>query len=221
MMTTARQRLNAAYREGTSTAGLRTATPTPTKPLVWLDCDGPLANILEPTLALINELTGRKLTVQDVTDWDLFACLELDDSTEKAVRALWQAPGFCNSLLPAAGAKTAVAELLTFCDVRVATTLQSSAPTWAYDRLRWLAREFKIPATSVVFTTDKSVLIGDVFVDDKIEHVQAAEMPAFLFDMPYNRRVPRGASIERVENWAAFVKKVRGIARSMQAKEAV
>jgi len=215
----ARQRRDNAYREGSSSAGLRASTQQP-RPDIWLDCDGPLANILTPTLGLINQLTGRDLTPEQVSDWDLFACLGLNESVERALRAFWQAPGFCYGLAPTVGAKTAVAELQGFCNVRVATTLQPSAPTWAYDRLRWLAREFKIQSVDVVFIENKSQLIGDMLVDDKIEHVHKANMPSFLFDMPYNRHVPGGEStVERVMNWADVVKKARSIARTMRSAE--
>lgn len=196
----------------------------PPRPVVWLDCDGPLADIMTPTLEVINDWDRRPqgatdFTVADVTDWDLFGCLKVSDTTEKLVRGVWQAPGFCLGLQPTPGAKVAVTELHTFADVRVVTTLQASAPTWAYDRLRWLAREFKIHHSKVVFTEDKSVLTGDLFVDDKAEHVRAADMPALLWDRPWNRSA-RDLDDVRVAAWTDIVRRARKLGAAQQQRKA-
>lgn len=187
--------------------------------LVWIDCDGPLADILQPTLRVVNTHREAKdlplLRKADVTDWDLFTCLNLSLIEELAVDQLWGEKGFCTRLPVVQGAKEALEELQTFCDVRIATTLHPDSPTWARDRLDWLREHFSIEPEKVVFLQDKSVLQGDLLIDDKPAHIEAANIPALLYKMPYS---PQG---KKAHTWPELVDIVRRLNDSFQGAPTV
>lgn len=71
------------------------------------------------------------------------------------------------------------------------TSPWESCREWANVRRVWLRNHFKADAVDVVVCKDKSLVRGDVFVDDKPENVgawgQVNAYRAFIWDAPYNQ----------------------------------
>lgn len=70
--------------------------------------------------------------------------------------------------------------------------------TWCYDRLLWLKTHFGIDEADLIFAKDKSLVFGDVFVDDKISNVESWQKrwssgKGFIFTQPWNAssKLPR------------------------------
>ena len=64
--------------------------------------------------------------------------------------------------------------------------------TWCYDRVLWLKQYFNISDEQVLFAHNKSIVAGDLFIDDRIEHVTTWSSanklkPAILWKQPYNK----------------------------------
>lgn len=63
--------------------------------------------------------------------------------------------------------------------------------TWCYDRLLWLKRHFGADESDLIYAKDKSLVYGDVFVDDKISNVENWQQrwkssKGLLFTQPWN-----------------------------------
>lgn len=73
----------------------------------------------------------------------------------------------------------------------------------------WLDRH-RLPFDSITFTSDKTVVRADYFIDDKIENydaLHAAGVEVYLFDRPWNQA--NGHPRDRVSSFAEFVEKVK------------
>ena len=184
------------------------------RPKIWVDCDGVLADFVDGYLNLLN--LGRDgdsiLTHADVTSWDLRS---LDADADAAWHAINTSTSFCFDLCALEGAYDGLDSLRALGDVACATA-PVLAGTWMHQRADWLlARGFE--KRDIVFAEDKSWLMGDVLIDDRVENCLEwqARNPhglAILFDQPWNRdndTLVRAcgwpATVGYVERWVALL----------------
>lgn len=197
------------------------------RPIVLLDCDGPLADFSGSYLRALYQETCCAHGVHEIDQWSIHKCGFFIDAARKTgvdpselrrrVDAHVLRPGWCSSLTPTRFSQICVDDLHELADVYVVTSPWDSSVTWMHERLHWLNREFNVPRGNVIQAGKKHLVFGDVFVDDKPEHVEAwlEQWPngrALLFDMPHNRNAdPR---LERT-NWlpGGIVDVVRDVAR--------
>ncbi len=177
------------------------------KPVVLLDCDGPLADFGQAYLDALWVETGASHSPREVDRWDMHNCeffVELSQRFEhlrRRVDAHVIKPGFCDGIDVAHGAKAAVAKLVEVADVYVVTSPWDSSPTWMHERTRWVAKHFpEIGRRRVIHAAQKHLIRGDIFVDDKPSHIEewTRHWPngaAVLFDMHHNRT--EGAGLQR------------------------
>lgn len=119
------------------------------------------------------------------------------------IAAVLNAPDFYRNLAPIAGAKTALrAALKDGHDIRFVTSPWVSNPTCASDKLNWIVKHYGAHwGQRVVITTDKTLVYGDILVDDK-PYITGSMTPAWehvLFTQPYNVNV---ADKRRMNTWA-------------------
>jgi 5'-nucleotidase len=109
------------------------------------------------------------------------------------VGAIYRAPGFFAGLPPVQGAKEALEELLALGhDVRICTSPLKRNPACIAEKCEWIQRHFG-PAflDRMVVTKDKTVVHGDVLIDDRPE-VHGVRTPSWehvLYDRSYNADV--------------------------------
>ncbi len=165
------------------------------KPRVLLDIDGCVADFITPVVRLVNDRMGTHFTVDDVTDFDLYAALGVPEDVQESVNAAIASPGFCASLEPYPDAIAGVAALRGLAEVRVVTSPWDSE-TWMRERERWVARYLGIPRKHVIHSYDKIVCAGATLIDDRAdtvaawdnEHHDQESMGAVLFTRPWNAR---------------------------------
>lgn len=163
---------------------------------VLLDVDGPLtAGFLELACRLLRERGYQDAEPGRVTGWEVFRALGVDGGAEEAVRARLRGFGVARGFAPREGAIELVRGLRAWADVYAVTAPLDGAPTWPFDRERWLVEELGFAPSEVVHARDKRLVAGDVLVDDKPEHLVgwSAEHPeglAVLWEAPYNDAHP-------------------------------
>jgi 5'(3')-deoxyribonucleotidase len=142
------------------------------KPRVLLDGDGVILAFIGGLIPVINDLLGRRYTVEQVTTCDFVTSLGLSVEEGDAVkRWIDNSRGWCESLESLPGAQEGVARLQEISDVHIVTSPWNSCPTWTHEREACLWRHFKIPSQRVHHSSAKYLFKGDVFVDDKTDHV--------------------------------------------------
>ena len=110
-----------------------------------------------------------------------------------AIKRLIRAPGFFLNLEPVAGAPEAVAEMTALGHrVFICSSPRPDCPNCALEKILWVERHLGADlAGRLILTGDKTLVRGDILIDDKPE-ITGALAPVWehvLFDFPYNRRV--------------------------------
>jgi 5'(3')-deoxyribonucleotidase len=172
------------------------------RPVVLLDCDGPLADFHGAYLRAFHEETDLVAPQEGIDRWAIHECTFFVDAAKRLgveplelrrrVDRHVLRPGFCDSIEPQPNARVIVKQLMELSDVFVVTSPWNSSVTWMHERHQWLVRKLAIPRGHIIQTGRKHLIRGDVFVDDKPSHVEewAHQWPngrAVLFDMPHNR----------------------------------
>lgn len=137
------------------------------------------------------------------------------EAEQAIISAVMVEAGFYSRLRPIPGAKLALKAMLKAGhDVRICTSPWVSNPTCASDKLNWVAKHYGSHwAQRVIITTDKTLVHGDVLIDDKPE-VKGENDPFWehvLFDQPYNRDVPK-PRIREWSEWARVLNPILGVA---------
>lgn len=195
-----------------------------TRPVVLLDCDGPLSDFTTGYLDALEKETGMRHLAAEVDQWSIADC----DFFLQAAKKINTAPrdlkarvdrhvgvqGFCAQLAVQPGAREAVRTLAKLADVYVVTSPWDSSPTWQYERLHWVAEHFELPRSRVVQTGTKHIIKGDFFIDDKPSHAIEWAMAwphgvSFLFDMHHNQANHALPSNAERAGWDVIVDRVR------------
>jgi len=187
-----------------------------------LDCDGVLADFSSATLKILNRKTGKNFQHDDVTSWDMFESGALAEHLHlrDAVYEELKQRGGCASIPVYDGAKAAVAELQEYTEVVMLTSPFKGGETWVHEREEWLEGHFGLSHKKMIHTGLKELVFGDIFVDDKPEHIinWSKRHPAghaIIWHQRYNEEHEelRGNHIYRADGWADLTELVRRLAR--------
>jgi len=171
-------------------------------PVVLLDMDGVL---VDWDRGFARAWGGRSKIGRD--DYAMERCVP--EALGEAAKAVFHAERFFAELPPMPGAVAAVKEMASrgyhvlFCTSPVLTS--SSCPS---EKFEWVRRHFGPGWVSrIVLTSDKTVVRGDILIDDKPKIV-GCQTPAWrqlLFDAPYNRHL---SDAHRLSSWSDWEPKL-------------
>lgn len=162
-------------------------------PRVLLDVDDVLCSFIGGVCKLVREHTGLEPVPEDVDRFDFIAALGLDSVVSQQIKsAISRRPRWWRSLDPLPGARDGLDRLRAVADVWIVTSPWWTCETWLGDRLAWLDAHMGVPASRVVMTGAKHLVIGDYIIDDRTETLrewQAAHPngTAIQWITPHNR----------------------------------
>lgn len=173
------------------------------------DVDGVCGDMITPVLTGLTEKFGKAPAYSDIKNHDLLDPNKTSLNVDEVffVHDMMTAPDFANTLEVIDGCK----ETIDFLRASGHTVKWLTAPyywskTWCHDRLEWLKRNFDATNYDLIYATDKSLVYGDVFVDDKISNIEQwqarwKDKKGFLFTQPWNDKseLPR-ASWDDIKN---------------------
>lgn len=169
------------------------------KKILLLDVDGVLGNWTQALLDTVYSLTGHTYSENDVIQWDAPGLFEQKyqhiPEFRKQLNGLLDHPGWTYSIEPYPGVQEAVEALKSKADIFYVTSPSFSCKSWVHERMEWLKDHFGANKEQIIFTASKYLVFGDVFVDDKPEHIHSWNKfknhsgQAFLLNRPYNQDV--------------------------------
>ena len=179
------------------------------KPTVLLDCDGVLSDFTRAAVALVNEFTGKNYKSSDVTTWEVFDSIPEPEARREVYRIL-KGPGGCESIPVYPDAVEGVKKLREMAHIICVTSPFKGSPTWAHEREVWLEKHFGADISYVIHTRHKERIHGEVFIDDKPEHVlgwldywsnSIDPVLPILWKTDRTINTPRKPGIEQVSGW--------------------
>ena len=183
--------------------------------IIYTDLDGILNDLVPKTLTFYNALTGKNIQMSDITTYHIDKCLPKEDVDK--VYELWGKKELWDSLEPLPDAQWGIDTLVkTGHRVIVATATYYEQFEW---KLEWLKKYFPmINSTDVIRINDKSLLRGDVFIEDNLDNLTKTCCERICLDYPYNHDKDRDwiYEIYRVHNWKEIVKAINNIDKEMK-----
>lgn len=167
------------------------------KQRVLLDVDGVLGDFCGHLLNFMSSIEGLgELPAKDeLTKWDIFEFFNEEQKT--AAHAILSSGHFWAVMPTIEGARRAVSSMeAADLVVHYVTSPWDACFGWADVRRDWLIRNFGATKKIIHTASEKHLYRGNVFVDDKPDHVYAwanehktdsGPHTAFMFDQPYNK----------------------------------
>jgi len=136
---------------------------------ILIDVDGVICDFVTAYLDSYKELGG---IVPGDFVWDGWAAMEKLPNYDTLNEHVWEDPELFLRPLPYPGAIDALKALNKKHDVRIVTAVPH---IHVYARSLWFAENapFIHRKNQIIFTNDKSLVRGDIFVDDYLPHVYA------------------------------------------------
>lgn len=128
----------------------------------------------------------------------------LPNGLNRDIRSIFSSPGFFANLKPISGAKEALKKMQSLGrEVLICTSPISEYENCVLEKYHWIAKHLGYEWTKkVIMTKDKTLIFGDILIDDKPEH-KGLRKPTWkhaLFDAPYNQHVKTKLRITW-DNW--------------------
>jgi 5'-nucleotidase len=166
--------------------------------LIMVDVDGVVADLHSVWYKLYNEEYGDDLTHERVTDWEVHKFVKPECG--KHIYTYLDIPGLYDEVKPIDGALTGVQYIRNLGHRVVFAT---SGLSQAYAKYLWLESKGFEPGnwgSDFVSVHDKSLLKGNLLVDDAFHNVQAfSSRTSILFTYPHNANAAWYG--HRAKNW--------------------
>ena len=164
---------------------------------ILVDLDGPVANLLDEWLRLYNIDYDDDLLPGQIKSWDMVPYVR--ESCGKLIYEYLDGDIY-DGVKPVDGALDGIKKLRELGHRVVFVT---SAPEGTGDaKYAWLKRHGFLDdgkvSESYIEAHDKSLVRGDILIDDRVENIVRFPGETILWDAPYNRDITHGF---RVKNW--------------------
>lgn len=182
------------------------------KPVLLVDLDCTLVDMLTAWLKKYNEATGENVRITDIKEYDMgHAC-----PNNKVLYDILNQRGFFYEMEPMPGAIEALQGLMDDgYDVVIVTQPPRKAEFAVQDKRRWMKKYFgSFSAANMVFCHRKELIEGDLLFDDRPSHLinwkkNNPEGLTATIDWLYNRDVQVDFRGSQKSGWKEFVEFVR------------
>lgn len=161
-------------------------------PRILLDVDGPLTRGFFSTACAVLRGLGVDADPEKIDRWDILAAFNVPERLHAAYFEMIRQPGVATTFGPNEGALEFLEGVRAWADVYAVTSPLVGAPTWAHEREEWLINHLKFDRKHIIHAHDKTVVDGDVLVDDRFATVEAWYLyrggEAILWREPHNRK---------------------------------
>ena len=183
------------------------------KPVLLLDMDGIIADFNLYSIQTYNRLfPNAKLDEKNVNNYIGDHEVIHPSIDPKALRRPYKDPGAFINLPVMIGSQAAIEELEELFDIYVVTTQYYGNPTCVHEKHVWLQRHFPSIADKGIFTKHKSMVKGDILVDDRPANLaayKAANPKAKTASLEYPWSNPEVTDILS-PTWEGLTKKIIG-----------
>jgi uncharacterized protein len=163
---------------------------------IGFDIDGVVANTMQLFLDILLSVYGiNHVTLDDITRYDLQACLDVDPRIITAINQSINDGTYTGRLEPMEGAAGVIKRLSAYGPIRLVTARPYPGPIES-----WMAQEFFLNGSPVKITAtggfdNKTEVLKseeiDFFVEDRLETcflLQDNDITPILYAQPWNRR---------------------------------
>ncbi|MDC6267257.1 5' nucleotidase, NT5C type [Lysinibacillus fusiformis] len=167
------------------------------KPRIILDMDDVIANLLTSWIEVVNFCENENVQLQDVSSWDI-------EKYFKCGRKVFDYLNYdlYRNLKPIEGSQDGVRMLQEKYDVYI-VTVSTTHKDSLIAKIEWLEEYFPfIKKEKIVLLGDKSIVRGDIIIDDSIKNLERFDGRKILFNSCHNQG---NVQFERVNGWSEIL----------------
>ena len=181
---------------------------------ILIDMDDVLENLIECWITELNRRHGATVRPEEITDWMIGTFFP--SLTKEELFAPLSEPTFWRHLSPKPCAQDIVRRLID--DGHVVKIVTSSYYSTVPPKMAWLFQHYPFLCwRDVIIAYDKTLINGDVLIDDGIHNLENATYKKQLFDQPHNRSYNAEENgMIRVHDWHEIYRIICEIARSKE-----
>lgn len=167
---------------------------------ILVDMDDVLDDLLPAWVSYLNQTYGTNVTTNDIRSWDMMQ--SFPHLTKSQVFSPLDRSDFWDTVRPKEGAADVLQEWIREGH-RVLVVTSSHYASIAAKMTRVLFRYFPfLQWNNVIVTADKTLIKGDILIDDGVHNLIGGAYVKILMDSPHNRRYPAEANgMYRVYSW--------------------
>lgn len=156
---------------------------------ILIDMDGVIANIMPLWLKWYNRDYHDNLKEEDVTDWSIERIVKPECGTRMMHYLGYE--GFFRNAVPYPEAKEVIQRLLDLgAEIWFVTKSTHYGRYMVREKSEWIAEHYPhIGQEKILFCKYKSVIPGDLMVDDYFQNLRGFNGIKVLFERPWNRNV--------------------------------
>jgi 5'-nucleotidase len=177
--------------------------------IILIDMDDVLSDFDGEFYTRWNKLHPDKLIVPPEERKCFYIKDELPEEYTRMIRDINTAPGFISSLPEITGGVKAIKEIAeNGNEVFICTSPLNAYKNCVLEKYEWIEKHLGFEWTlKLILTKDKTIVKGDILIDDKPEVIGVAEptWEHILFDKPYNRHITN----RRRLNWNNWKQKIK------------
>ena len=173
-----------------------------------------LESLIECWITELNSRHGTTVHPEDITDWRIGTFFPF--LTKEELFVPLKDPSFWGSLSPMPFAQDVVRQLID--DGPVDKVVTSSHYSTVPPKMAWLFQHYPFLCwKDVIIAHDKTLINGDVLIDDGIHSLENAIYKKLLFDQPHNRSYDAEEhGMIRVHDWKEIYHIICEIVRSKE-----
>jgi len=170
-----------------------------------IDMDNVLNNMIYKIVEEYNKTFSTRWTIEDVKDYRYYNSFNVDKEIgHRFTKTLFTMPGFWLSLNPQPDSQRVVMRLLKNYDIYIATKPYIGSRNCFAEKVDWLNKNFPfVGEEKLIFTHDKSLLKGDIIIDDHPDNLNGFNGTTIVFDYAFNRDYE---ATYRARNWKEIEK---------------
>lgn len=178
---------------------------------ILIDIDGVLAETHRLWLEKINQRNNTNYDISVCNEWSFHTALGLGEH----IYSYWDDPGHFEEADVVEGAQEALELLWKHhkCYIVGAAPFDTDA---VMQKWRWLRKHFPfILRERIVFARDKSIVHGDILIDDHplnvtdfVLRIDVPSREAILFNRPWNLSMLPLDKVTRMANWNEILNKI-------------
>lgn len=177
--------------------------------MILVDQDGPLANFEGSFLKNWQNSFPKELFIPLEERTTFYMQEQYPTHLTEKVHSIYSSPGFFRNLEPTKGAIEAIKELVKLGhDVRICTSPLSRYEHCVLEKFEWVEKHLGRQFTKrIILTKDKTMVRGDLLIDDKPEITGVFEptWEHIVFDYPYNKHIKEKRRLSW-DNWEKIIK---------------
>ena len=172
---------------------------------ILVDMDDTIEQLLKAWVSRANEKFGRKVTLDDITDWNV--AKPYTGLTRKQIYDVTFERGFWETVEPMPGAAEALKHFMD--EGHEVYIVTATEPEHVEEKMNGLLFRY-FPFLSwdqVIITSRKQMIRGDVLIDDGIHNLEGGSYMKIMFTAPHNRDYDaEGNGMIRVHTWPEVVR---------------